>query len=129
MDTKTTFQYWRMSSALLILVLLANSVGYSPVKAQSSLQFEGIIAYEDSTGNIILATGDGKRSPVTADADANQNPLERNQKPTYKIFGFSPNGAYLAFRRWSDDEGARLYIYNIANGNIIAKLKAHVQNK
>ncbi|MBW7943058.1 MAG: hypothetical protein H3C64_11885, partial [Candidatus Kuenenia stuttgartiensis] len=122
MDTKTTFQYWRMSSALLILVLLANSVGYSPVKAQSSLQFEGIIAYEDSTGNIILATGDGKRSPVTADADANQNPLERNQKPTYKIFGFSPNGAYLAFRRWSDDEGARLYIYNIANGNIIAKL-------
>ncbi|MCQ3952231.1 MAG: hypothetical protein DPW15_02975 [Chloroflexi bacterium] len=122
MKAQTIFKRWRMFSAFLILALLAGSAGYLPAKAQSQLSFEGIIAYEDSTGNIILATGDGKRVPVTTDGDAGQNPLERNQKPTYEIFGFSPNGAYLAFTRWSSDEGDRLYIYDVASGNIAAKL-------
>lgn len=89
MKAQTIFKRWRMFSAFLILALLAGSAGYLPAKAQSQLSFEGIIAYEDSTGNIILATGDGKRVPVTTDGDAGQNPLERNQKPTYEIFGFS----------------------------------------
>lgn len=122
MKAQTIFKHWRMFSAFLILALLAGSAGYLPAKAQSQLSFEGIIAYEDSTGNIILATGDGKRVPVTTDGDAGQNPLERNQKPTYEIFGFSPNGAYLAFTRWGSDEGDRLYIYDVASGNIAAKL-------
>lgn len=122
MKSKPTFQCWQVFSLWLVFTLLVSSTGYSPVKAQSSLQFEGIIAYKDPTGNIILATGDGRKIPVTTDADANQNPLQRNQKPTYEIFGFSPNGAYLAFHRWSDDEGDRLYIYKIANSSISAKL-------
>ncbi|MBV6395415.1 MAG: hypothetical protein HFACDABA_00991 [Anaerolineales bacterium] len=122
MKSKPISHYWRVFSAFLVLALLVGSVGYSPVKAQSSLQFEGILAYEDSTGNIILATGDGKRVPLTTDADANQNPLERNQKPTYKIFGFSPNGMYLAIKRWSDAEDEVLYIYDVAHGDFAAKL-------
>ena len=59
---------WRTLSFLSIFIFLTSSVGFSPAKAQTPLQFEGTIAFVDVSGNIVIATGDGKQHKITSDA-------------------------------------------------------------
>lgn len=112
---------WHTISALITFVLLINSIG-SPANAQTQPQFEGIIAFMDQTGNIILASGDGARVPLTTDAGINQNPLAKEQKPSYSIFSFSPNGRYLAIEREILGERSSFLVYDVATLAVVAEL-------
>ena len=106
---------WRLLSVSLILIFPTGAAGFSPVKAQTFLQFEGTIAYVDASGNIVIATGDGKQRKITTDAQIKDG-------IPYSRLSFSPNGKYLAFVR-SDYkiQPDKLMIYDLQNDSFIGK--------
>jgi DNA-binding beta-propeller fold protein YncE len=115
-------KHYRAVAIVLLVALCINAtLPIASVKAQSSPLFEGMIAYVDSTGNIVIATGDGKRVPITNDADLSH---VQNNGTTYAYINFSPNGALLAFVRYGNGgEDSKLFIYDIASNNTIAKFE------
>lgn len=96
----------------VILILVAFPVFQT--SAQSSPLFEGIIAYIDTTGNVILINGDGGRRQVTSDAYLDYT---SNGNITYDELSFSPGGSYLTFFQ----NGSGRFIYDIANETFISK--------
>jgi hypothetical protein len=57
------------SKTLLIVFFYVTTISsVVPVIAQSPSLFEGMIAYLDATGNVIILTEDGRRLQVTNDA-------------------------------------------------------------
>ncbi|MBI5839932.1 MAG: PD40 domain-containing protein [Chloroflexi bacterium] len=111
---------YRISSIILLVALFINSaLPAVPANAQTQLLFEGMIAYVDATGNVIITTGDGNHKQITTDANLD---YASNARVAYEEISFSPSGSYLAFLRNEDGASFQMVIYDIKNNSIATQI-------
>ena len=83
---------------LLVAFVVSTFTQSLPAKAQGQSAFDGTIAYINSTGNIVLARGDGSQIQITQDGSLRID-MNDNNYINYNCLKFSPDGRYLYFDR------------------------------